>query len=884
MISMTDSPILTSILLVSVVAAIYFLYNLYLFCCKPIKRDLLLMRGDFLLRVVLFVVSIPLSVFLLTVVTRYFSSDEEENINTPQVAVVQDSINYTPANSGLVYDGLVKVDGKIEVESKSGTDTSFTKLNFSGELSDNNSHEDIDGSFSKVNIYEDKVDYLNVFWLIYYHFIDPGNQHADFSYKGRLFAAIIAILGVVFMNGLLVSSIIGWFDQRKEKWSKGGITYSAFSLGVFSRKKFALIIGANETAPTIIGNLLDGKGKEKKLDYVILLTNSDVEEVRRKISSYLKKSHINKLIIYRGELDSLEEIYRMKTRYASEIYILGECTEEENSMSYHDTCNMKCVHNIASYLTDKCVQRRILCRVLFEYQTTYSVFQFSDLPQKVREHLVFVPINNYENWAQRVFVDGEYVEKVKKILPISRKEDINPTLKNKLLYTISNHLNSIVTKKNDDKRVFKYRPLEGTGILANSKDHVHLVVIGMSKMGVAMAIQAAQLAHYANFKIKTKDDDPEPIRTRITFIDTNADKEMSFFKGRFQNLFALSRYRYIDASIDNANIDEKWQDPILDPTSPYKYFKYNFIDVEWEFIKGDTEQSSVVSYLREAALEAKANESGKSILTVAVCLPKSHQAVAASLYMPMEIYEHAQQVLVYQREASDIIYNLCNKDDQGDVASKRYQKLRPFGMQYAEFSMMKAQYHSAQLTNYVYTLLSDEAVDNDSIGDKISEIKDASDREAMVEARTAWKSLSIFDKWSNKYLSNSFKTKLRSVGCKDQEYSLNYAKIKKLFSDNIEILSEVEHNRWNTQQLLMGFRAYTEAEYNLYIDLKNRNEDVSTMKRRMKKGTEKAHLNICPYDDLDKVDVGAKDYDRTFIKVIPNILLVVENITEQERM
>ena len=170
MISMTDSPILTSILLVSVVAAIYFLYNLYLFCCKPIKRDLLLMRGDFLLRVVLFVVSIPLSVFLLTVVTRYFSSDEEENINTPQVAVVQDSINYTPANSGLVYDGLVKVDGKIEVESKSGTDTSFTKLNFSGELSDNNSHEDIDGSFSKVNIYEDKVDYLNVFWLIYYHF------------------------------------------------------------------------------------------------------------------------------------------------------------------------------------------------------------------------------------------------------------------------------------------------------------------------------------------------------------------------------------------------------------------------------------------------------------------------------------------------------------------------------------------------------------------------------------------------------------------------------------------------------------------------------------------------------------------------------------------
>ncbi len=41
----------------------------------------------------------------------------------------------------------------------------------------------------------------SVFWTVYYHFIDPGNQHMTTSQSGRILSALIAILGVFLVNG-----------------------------------------------------------------------------------------------------------------------------------------------------------------------------------------------------------------------------------------------------------------------------------------------------------------------------------------------------------------------------------------------------------------------------------------------------------------------------------------------------------------------------------------------------------------------------------------------------------------------------------------------------------------------------------------------------------
>ena len=84
------------------------------------------------------------------------------------------------------------------------------------------------------------------------------------------------------MNGLLVSTIISWIDRRKERWTNGEVRYGFWSLWT---KKYAVVIGANESTPTIIRDLIRGKGECSDIDYVLLQTNGDAEEARRKVSS-----------------------------------------------------------------------------------------------------------------------------------------------------------------------------------------------------------------------------------------------------------------------------------------------------------------------------------------------------------------------------------------------------------------------------------------------------------------------------------------------------------------------------------------------------------------------------------------------------------------------
>lgn len=821
-----------AIYILGVIGVPYCIYHIFVFCCRPIKRDWILAKGNFLIKVVNFVLLIP---FVVTL-----------SITLP--GSLRDDKSFSPKN--LVF------------EEKLYNDKTVSDTEISQQVSP------------------------SLFWTVYYHFIDPGNQHMTTSESGRRDAALIAILGYILLNGLLISTLISWFDRRRDQWKNGEIRYRRLA---FYKKKVAVVIGANESAPFIIDKLLKNYG-EKVIDYVILLTNEDVGKVRDQISSYLNKYDEERVIIYNGQLDSIEEIYNLHiSEETTEIYVLGESSNDDVSQSYHDTQNMKCIHNIASYLTDRCVEKKIVCRVMFEYQTTYSVFQFSDLPNNIRQHLIFIPFNTYENWAQRVLVEGCYTETVKKVLPAQRRLDEKPIWTNHILHSLINGVQAMMPKNNEELRTIEYSPLDGTGITPTSKEYVHLVVVGMSKMGVAMAIQAAQVAHYPNFTTSRKVEangvirTPSPLRTRITFIDEDAENEMNFFMGRYQNLFALSRHRYIDASGKEGNIDEPWVDAMTTNDCQYKMQGDNFIDIEWEFVKGNVQSPGVMQYLKRAAHESGCSLENRSLLTIAICHPLAHEAIAAALYMPQEVYDNALQILVYQREASDIIYNLSNKEDMHK--HKRYAKLRPFGMQYADFTMDKDTYYKSQLCNYVYKLIFNNKIDNKTIPDILYNMDLSNKEEEHVKtAREEWKKLAIFDKWSNRYLSNSFRSKLRSIGGNYDDITAHYPIICSLFEKHKMEMAECEHNRWNVQQLLMGFRAYKDDELVEYKRLKDNAQSSSEaqasfkeFKNKMKTSPEKVHLNICSISTLHELDVDAEGYDEVFNASIPAILKCIEN-------
>lgn len=799
--------------IVGFIGFIYILIFLYKIFFSPIKRDLLLMSGRFLKSVVYFVLFVPFVISSFSLICDNFCGCVESS--------------YDKTSSLLIGD-----EGKIsETNGKS-----------------------------------------HVFWPIFYHFVDPGNQHMSVGKVGRGLAALIAILGIILLNGLLISTLINWFDNRKLLWVNGEIVYGGLAFAFC--KKYAVVIGVDDNAPTIIRNLLDGKGECKNLDYVIVLTNLDVVSVRSQIYSYLPNYLQEKVIIYRGQLDALEQISKLRLKKAKEIYVLGEKQIEDEARSFHDIQNIKIVHNIASYLTDKCVERKIVCRVLFEYQTTFSVFQFSDLPSKITDHLVFIPFNNYENWAQCVLVKGSYSENITKVLPMQRRLDFQNTRLNNILYSAVNSLSGLMKKNNIEQRTFNYIPLDGVdGISSESDRYVHFVVVGMSKMGVAMALQAAQIAHYPNFKPQNG------LRTRITFIDSNADSEKDFFIGRFQNMFNLTRHRYLDLSNGENVLDKVWTDPIEVNNNHHLISTFgdktlNFIDLEWEFVKGNLEKESVKCYLRSIAKEAKEN---KKNLTIAICRPLAHEAIAAALYMPDEVYQSVQQIWVYQREASDMVANLIDKNN----AIKYYNKIQPFGMLDADFTTDKECYYRAQLANYVYDLIFDKTIENEKIGMVIDNIGDASDKCKMSVARAKWKKLNMFDRWSNKYLANSFETKLRSLGHTIFKMDFNLDVVSASIENNKEVMAECEHNRWNVQQLLMGFRAYTNEELENYLKIIYDDKDKEKSERkaykdRKKKGEGKAHLDICSYDKLKEIDKGVDVYDKILNTAVPYILKLTE--------
>jgi hypothetical protein len=84
--------------------------------------------------------------------------------------------------------------------------------------------------------------------------------------------------------------------------------------------------------------------------------------------------------------------------------------------------------------------------------------------------------------------------------------------------------------------------------------------------------------------------------------------------------------------------------------------------------------------------------------------------------------------------------------------------------------------------------------------------------------------------------------------------------------DDIIRLAEVEHNRWNVERLIFGFRATTKEE----------NKEICndrTAKNKYKK-EQLAHFDIRPYNNLkeDEKKIKADEYDICLSECLPKII------------
>jgi hypothetical protein len=614
-----------------------------------------------------------------------------------------------------------------------------------------------------LSLYFPNVDEETVWKRIWYavgHFFSQGlyNRQEDGIHNLCIF--FINLVSMILLGGILISVISNVFQRRIDKIKNGQVHYD------FS--KHIVIFGYGKMTLGLIKQLIAKCDNE-----IVIQTTCKIPDIYHELLCNISHELEKKVILISGNRNSVEDIEVLRLEKAEEIYILGETDEYE-----HDAINIECVKKIHNILKSKNVATEKNCYVLFENQTTYAILQQYDfdelrtgIPAKVENgnkdfktnaYLNFMPFNFHEIWAHKIFIDGQY----------SGLDEMAGTV--------------------------KYLPLDREPILFDSDKTVHLLIAGMSKMGIAFAILASHICHYPNF-IRNK-----KLKTRITFIDENADKEMYYLQGKYRHLFNNMDYSFTDILNPSNDFDSKQQQTT------------KFTDIEWHFIKGRIENPKVQSYIERFADEEN------SLLTIAVCLNLPSSAIATSLYFPDNIYLKQIPVLVKQNSSYSILSML---KDRG-----KYANIKPFGMRDNCLDFSQTVDLLPKKINYVYNFYFNAAT-----------YRQIPTTIPIDECNIQWKSLPVSKQWSNRYHADMMNIKIRSF-----EMDKHLENLEK----DIDLIAEVEHNRWNMEELLLGYRPTNDVEKKYIANGKINPNELKTSF---------IHHDISPFESLPE---SKKDIDR----------------------
>ena len=360
------------------------------------------------------------------------------------------------------------------------------------------------------------------------------------------------------------------------------------------------------------------------------------------------------------------------------------------------------------------------------------------------------------------------------------------------------------------------------GIRRESEKTVHLVIFGMTQMASAMAMTAAHLCHFPNYLR-----DPSK-KTTITFIAPDAKQEMAFLTGRYFHLFRHSEYEYLEEGMSD---DERKKNSHVSEGE-------DFLDIRWRFVKGSIEQS----WIRKLLMGYYENHKiGKERLTLAICGNDAESNIASALYLPEAFYAKKKEsgcddvtILVYQPVSGERIYTACAK-------TYRYSNVYPFGQYDRSYDpSYRARLLAAKKINYLYKVCKNYKKMPDT----------------YTELDELWRDKTFLDRASSMYSANSIYMKLRSVG-------LTPESTKEELKPYVEMLSEVEHNRWDVERLILGVAEPTQEQREEYL------ADPKGLKPHWKQNLH-LNINLVPYKDLDE---GTKGYDRT---IVSNMLDVIK--------
>lgn len=610
-------------------------------------------------------------------------------------------------------------------------------------------------------------------------FLDSGNM-VSVPRKIRVFAFIVSFFGIIFFGGILISVVSNVLERRVERYRNGEVYYPMFD--------HVIVIGFDPVALSLIRQLCATTDSRK---YILVQTMQPADDVRRRILTDVSDTDARRIVVLHGRRNAKEDLEKLYLWKASGIYVVGENDETD-----HDSINVDCMRRIY-YVCRKKLHGTapvspLPCYVLFENLSSFTPFQATDITRNWRNYLEFHPMNFYDEWAKRIVVDNCYWREDPKELKKAMEIELPR--------------------------------LDREPINADSQKVVHLVIVGMSRMGVALAVQAAHSLHFPNF-LKN----PE-LKTHITFIDPFADIEKDYLIGRYAGLFEI-------------NPPHIYEENELSSFALHACnYPENFLDVEFSFVKGRIESDAI-----RKLLASWANDKENQLLSVAICLNLPPAAIAAGLYLPDEIYENNIPVFVRQEE-SDALLSLLHKD-VGDNEYQRYSHVFPIGMMQNCYTINLENRIRAMAINYVYDYYYETGKEPDSLPD-------------FPELKRLWNTLSAAHQWSNLYHAYS-------INIKAHAFNIDFSKSEKIDGETLESLSIVEHNRWNVEKLLLGYRKPSAKHLKLF-------EKEPEAKKKYK-NEHFVHTAICPFEQLSS---DMKYNDTLITRALPMIVRHAKKLTE----
>lgn len=661
-------------------------------------------------------------------------------------------------------------------------------------------------------------------WVFPLYLLIDGNAFNNLYSYGisrttTIIACIFYVAGIIVFSGMITSVMTNMISRRVEDHKNGLIHYL--------KSGHYIIMGYDDMVPSIINDIfINYPGS-----YILLLTSVEAIKVRERLLKSVASKYIDNVVINYGHRTTADYYKEIHLEMAEEIFIAGY-----RHLPAHDAVNIECVDSICDYLSNlkeqkklKHVPRRITC--VFEDLDTYAAFKTAEIFEEVGQlGIEFVPYNFYAGWARQVFVRGSY----------KNKEE---------------------GKSNKPKDI-EYPTVYGSGITPEDNKFVHLVFVGTTNFAVAFAMEAAHVLHFPNYN---RD---KSLKTRITFIELNADKEKQLFVTRNRHFFEVQHHGYQDLSEGSKDILYHSIDPLV-----FTGEDSDFLDIKFEFIKGD-----VFSKVIQDELTRWANEEN-SYLSVFLTLADQRENFIMGMNMPDDFYDKEIPIFIRQDRSDNFVTNLrLNSEkkkkysfviDEGgneQLETKdrkgRYSNIYPFGMNDMSYCFDELVLNRAKLINYLYS-----KADSYSRFMDISALNAISNDIIWAEANNEWSGLSVANKWSNLYYAYSIPCKLDSLrrmrGLDDNDFSHDR---DELSLTEIEELAKVEHNRWNVEKLLMGYRKARKSEDRHEHD-EIFNDSLSKNKKLF------IHSDILPFEKLGDI----QGLDKEFSRYIPWIIKMTEH-------